>query len=116
MCALVTGVQTCALPISQGTPPNAVLISLALFLSFFVMAPTFDAAWTNGFEPLSKRQITEAQAFERGTEPFRKFMLAHTREADLGLFIELSQQKPKTRAETPLTTLDRKSTRLKSSH
>src|SRR3546814_12280670 len=69
------------------------------------MAPTFDAAWTNGFEPLSKGQITEAQAFERGTEPFRKFMLAHTREADLGLFIELSQQKPKTRAETLLTTL-----------
>src|SRR3546814_20922282 len=69
------------------------------------MAPTFDAAWTNGFEPLSKGQITEAQAFERGTEPFRKFMLAHTREADLGLFIELSQQKPKTRDETPLTTL-----------
>src|SRR3546814_8066186 len=57
---------------TQGTTTNAVLISMALFLSFFVMAPTLDAEWTNGFEPLSKGQITEAQAFERGTEPFRK--------------------------------------------
>lgn len=90
---------------TQGSPPNAVLISLALFLSFFVMKPTFDEAWKHGVEPLTAGQISEAQAIERATDPFKRFMLKHVREPDLALFIQFSTEKPRTRAEIPLTTL-----------
>jgi flagellar biosynthetic protein FliP len=91
---------------AQGVPPNPVLISLALFLSFFVMAPTFEAAWNNGFAPYSEGRITEKQAMTRTSEPFRKFMLAHVRNDDLRLFAELSPTPPPaSRAETPLSML-----------
>lgn len=90
---------------TQGAPPNAVLISLALFLSFFVMAPTFEAAWEAGVEPLTEGEITEEVAFERAAEPFRTFMLKHTREDDLGLFVNLSAQQIESRSDTPMTVL-----------
>lgn len=92
---------------AQGVPPNPVIISLALFLSFFVMAPTFEKAWTDGFTPYSEGRISEKQAFERTSEPFRKFMLKHVRNDDLELFAELSPaaERPPTRAATPLTML-----------
>ncbi len=90
---------------TQGAPPNAVLISLALFLSFFVMAPTFEQAWQQGIKPLTEQTITETEAFDRAAAPFRSFMLKHTREADLGLFVELSGQTIATPAETPMTVL-----------
>jgi flagellar biosynthesis protein FliP len=61
----------------QSTPANLVLISLALFMTFYVMAPTFDRAWEQGIQPLLQNEITEEEAFERTTEPFREFMLAH---------------------------------------
>jgi flagellar biosynthetic protein FliP len=91
---------------AQGVPPNPVIISLALFLSFFVMAPTFQKAWTEGFNPYSEGKITESQAFERTSEPFRQFMLVHVRNDDLKLFAELSPLPvPAARAQTPLTML-----------
>ncbi len=91
---------------AQGVPPNPVLISLALFLSFFVMAPTFEAAWTNGFAPYSEGRITEKQAMAQTSEPFRQFMLAHVRNEDLRLFADLSPKPPPTsRADTPLSML-----------
>lgn len=90
---------------TQGSPPNAVLISLAMFLSFFVMGPTFDSAWKNGIEPLGRGAITEDVAFDRASQPFKTFMLKHTREKDLALFIDMSAEKPASRAEVPLTTL-----------
>lgn len=90
---------------TQGSPPNAVLISLAMFLSFFVMAPTFDAAWRDGIEPMGRGEITEEVAFERASAPFKTFMLKHTREKDLALFIDMSVEKPESRANIPLTTL-----------
>ncbi|MFD1695819.1 flagellar type III secretion system pore protein FliP [Roseibium aestuarii] len=74
----------------QTTPGNLILISLALFMTFYVMGPTFDAAWKNGITPLMKNEITEEQAFERITEPFRDFMLAQVREQDLVLFDDLA--------------------------
>lgn len=85
----------------QQTPPNTVMISLALFLTFFIMAPTFTKAYQQGLEPLINEEIDEVTAFERGIEPFKEFMLVHVREADLELFMELSETGP---IEEPLAT------------
>src|ERR1700748_3628039 len=71
----------------QTTPPNAVMISLALFLTSFIMAPTLQASDTNGVALYLDNKITAEVAFTRGTEPFKRFMLANVREDDLGLFI-----------------------------
>ncbi len=90
---------------TQGAPPNAVLISLAMFLSFFVMGPTFEQAWQQGIKPLTEQTITEAEALERASVPFQTFMLKHTREADLGLFIELSGKTVAKPTDTPMTVL-----------
>jgi len=78
----------------QQTPPNTVMISLALFLTFFIMAPTFTKAYEQGLQPLINEEIDEITAFERGVEPFKEFMLTHVREADLELFTELSGSGP----------------------
>lgn len=75
----------------QQSPPNTVLISLALFLTFFVMSPTLEKAYTDGIQPLMSNQIDEMEAFERTTQPFKMFMLKHAREKDLQLFIEASK-------------------------
>ncbi|HEX8484332.1 flagellar type III secretion system pore protein FliP [Sphingomonas sp.] len=90
---------------AQGVPPNPVIISLALFLSFFVMAPTFEQAWKGGVQPYTAGKITDAQAFSQTTEPFRRFMLTQVRDDDLGLFTQLAKAPPAARAETPLSTL-----------
>lgn len=89
----------------QGVPPNPIVISLALFLSFFVMAPTFDAAWKQGMEPYNAGTINETQALERASRPFHSFMLKQVREDDVKLFVRLSGKTPRTRAELPMTTL-----------
>lgn len=90
---------------APGVPPNPVLISLALFLSFFVMAPTFQQAYEKGVTPYTEGRLTEKQAFVRTSEPFRQFMLKHVRNDDLQMFVDLSGKPPVTRAEMPLTTL-----------
>jgi flagellar biosynthesis protein FliP len=90
---------------APGVPPNPVIISLALFLSFFVMAPTFEAAYKNGVAPYSDGKLTEQQAFVKTSEPFRQFMLKHVRNDDLSLFSGLSGKPPVERADMPLTTL-----------
>ena len=90
---------------APGVPPNPVLISLALFLSFFVMAPTFQKAWDTGVQPYQEGRISEQQAFERTAEPFRAFMLTHVRDDELKLFNDLATIKASSRAQTPLTTL-----------
>ena len=76
----------------QSTPANLILISLALFMTFFVMGPTFDRAWQGGLQPLLEGEITEEQAYVEITEPFREFMLAHVRERDLRLFEDLAAE------------------------
>ena len=73
-------------------PPNAVIISLALFLTVFVMGPAFQRAYDQGLKPLSNGEISAEQAFERSSEPFRAFMLKNVREKDLALFMDLSKQ------------------------
>ena len=76
----------------QTTPANIVMISLALFLTFYVMAPTFDRAWQNGVQPLMQNEISEQEAYKRITDPFRDFMLAHVREKDLQTFENLAAE------------------------
>jgi flagellar biosynthetic protein FliP len=75
-------------------PPNAVIISLAMFLTAFVMWPTFQVAYDNGVRPLVANEITPEQAFERSADPFRVFMLKNVREKDLKLFMDLSGEPP----------------------
>jgi flagellar biosynthetic protein FliP len=78
-----------ALGLNQ-TPPNMVLSSMALFMTFFVMQPVFDDAWTGGIQPLVNNAITEEQALYRTAEPFRVFMAANTRDKDLALFQDIA--------------------------
>jgi flagellar biosynthesis protein FliP len=73
-------------------PPNAVIISLALFLTAFVMAPTFQSAYDVGVKPLMANEISPEQAFERASDPFRVFMMKNVRDKDLQLFLNLSGQ------------------------
>jgi flagellar biosynthetic protein FliP len=71
-------------------PHNAVIISLAMFLTAFVMWPTFTTAYDAGVRPLIANEITPEQAFERASGPFRGFMQKHVRDKDLKLFMDLS--------------------------
>ena len=89
----------------QQTPPNAVLVSLALFLTAFIMAPVVEEAYRAGVAPLIKQEITEQQAFDRTVKPIRKFMLSHVRKNDLALFVDMAGAKPQTADETPLRAL-----------
>jgi flagellar biosynthesis protein FliP len=77
----------------QSTPANLVLISLALFMTFFVMAPTFDRAWQNGLKPMLDNQISQQDALTAVVQPFREFMLSQVREKDIALFESLSKDR-----------------------
>ncbi|MBO0903635.1 flagellar type III secretion system pore protein FliP [Jiella sonneratiae] len=83
----------------QTTPANLILISLALFMTFFVMAPTFDKAWRDGLQPMLENQITEEEAFYRISEPFKDFMLTQVRGSDLSLFDSLAANNSRDRVE-----------------
>jgi flagellar biosynthesis protein FliP len=73
-------------------PPNTVLVSLALFLTAFVMGPSFERAYEVGVKPLIANQITTEQAFERSSGPLRDFMLKNVREKDLKLFVDMAKE------------------------
>lgn len=90
----------------QQTPPNAVLISLALFLTAFIMAPTMEQSYRAGIAPLIEDQINEEEAFTRSVQPVRAFMMRHVRPQDLKLFMDMADAPPvATPAETPLRSL-----------
>ncbi len=90
----------------QQTPPNAVLISLALFLTAFIMTPTLEQSYRDGIAPLMANQISEEEAFRRTVKPVHSFMMNHVREQDLRLFLDLSKAPPSATAEeTPLRSL-----------
>ncbi|MGF9693383.1 MULTISPECIES: flagellar type III secretion system pore protein FliP [unclassified Rhizobium] len=74
-------------------PSNLVLISMALFMTFYVMSPTFDRAWNDGVQPMLQNQIGEAEAVQRIAEPFRTFMSANTRDKDLSLFVDIARER-----------------------
>jgi flagellar biosynthetic protein FliP len=75
----------------QSTPANLVLISLSLFMTFFVMAPTFDRAWQTGLKPMLDNEISQQDALVAVVQPFREFMLSQVREKDVALFESLSK-------------------------
>ncbi|MCF6326068.1 MAG: flagellar type III secretion system pore protein FliP [Devosiaceae bacterium] len=78
----------------QTAPPNSVMISLALFLTAFVMAPTFQQSYERGVAPLMEGTIEFAEAFDLGAEPIHRFMRANVREKDVQLFMDMSQSEP----------------------
>ncbi|MBL8669784.1 MAG: flagellar type III secretion system pore protein FliP [Alphaproteobacteria bacterium] len=90
----------------QQTPPNVVMVSLAMFLTAFIMAPTVERSYREGVVPLVNEEINETEAFDKITAPFRDFMLTHVRESDLRLFLDMSRAGPvATPEQTPLTAL-----------
>jgi flagellar biosynthetic protein FliP len=84
------------------SPPNPVIMSLALFLTAFVMAPTFTEAWNAGLGPLMKDEMKIEEALPAAAAPLKDFMLSQTREKDLALFIDLAKASPESPAATPL--------------
>jgi flagellar biosynthetic protein FliP len=84
---------------AQGTPPNTVLIGLSLFLTFFVMQPVFERAWSDGILPLTEGKIGEIDGLRRSTEPFRHFMVGNVRGSDLQMFLDIGQIEPPADAE-----------------
>lgn len=75
---------------TQSSPPNQVLVGLALFLTLFVMTPTMDKIYTDAYLPLQENKISMSVAMDKGVEPLKKFMMAQTRQSDLALFMRLS--------------------------
>ncbi|WP_414929887.1 flagellar type III secretion system pore protein FliP [Variovorax sp. Root473] len=76
---------------TQTSPPNQILVGLSLFLTFFVMSPVFDKAYTEAYVPFSESKLSAEKALERGIAPFKTFMLKQTRETDLALFARLAK-------------------------
>jgi flagellar biosynthetic protein FliP len=83
----------------QQSPPNSVIVSLALFLTFFVMTPTIKDAYNTGIAPMVANQMTTEDGLNKAAVPFKKFMLAHVRDADLKLFLDMSGAKPPAKPE-----------------
>ena len=91
---------------TQGAPPNSVMVSLALFMTFFIMQPTLETAYDQGVAPLIEEQITEEQAFDRTMAPVKGFMLRHVREKDIDLFRQMANVgNIENQADTPLRVL-----------
>jgi flagellar biosynthesis protein FliP len=87
---------------TPAAPPNQVLVGIALFLTIFVMAPTFNQIKKDAIDPLRADRISQTTAVERAEKPMREFMFDQTRTKDLALFSRLAKlEKPKTRADVP---------------
>jgi flagellar biosynthetic protein FliP len=87
----------------QQSPPNAVIISLALFLTAIVMGPTFQKSYDDGIKPLMAKQMELPAAFTAASNPLKVFMLGQVDKNDLGMFVTLSKiERPKAIADTPL--------------
>ncbi len=91
---------------TQSSPPNQVIIGLSLFLTFFVMGPTFDKIYAEAYQPYTQNVINFEQALARGEAPIRQFMTKQTRQSDYALFIKLAKLDPATPADAaPLRVL-----------
>ncbi len=87
---------------TQQMPPNQVLIGLALFLTFFIMAPTLQQVNSNALQPYMQGEIGQEEAFEKGMDPMRTFMFEQTREKDLALFVKMADiERPKNFSDIP---------------
>lgn len=80
---------------TNGTPPNMVLIALALFMTVFIMSPTFEKSWEQGIKPVIDEKIEMVEGLEKASLPLKEFMIKNTREKDLQLFSDLAKEKPK---------------------
>lgn len=85
---------------TQSSPPNQVIVGLSLFLTLFVMGPTFDKIYADAYVPLTKNTITFEQALDRGEGPIRSFMVKQTRQSDFSLFAKLAKLGPTVKADT----------------
>jgi flagellar biosynthetic protein FliP len=85
---------------TPSSPPNQVLIGLALFLTFFVMSPVLDKIYQDAYLPYSQDKLTLEQAYDKGSVPLKAFMLRQTRETDLALFVRISNSEPLQSPET----------------
>ena len=91
---------------TQTSPPNQVLVGLALFLTFFIMAPVGDRIYNDAYLPLAENKIVFSEAVDRGAVPLRTFMLKQVRDADLALFTKIAKQPAPTKAdEVPMRVL-----------
>ncbi|MEQ6375338.1 flagellar type III secretion system pore protein FliP [Bacillaceae bacterium S4-13-58] len=91
---------------TQQMPPNQVLIGLALFLTFFIMTPTFNEVNEQALTPLFSEEITLDEAYDRASAPIKEFMAKHTRQKDLALFMNYAQlDRPESIEDIPLTAL-----------
>lgn len=87
-------------------PPNQLLVALALIVSFFIMTPVVDKAYTEGIKPYMEEKISKEEAYKKAVAPFRKFMLSQTREKDLALFVSISKMDtPQNADDVPLHVL-----------
>lgn len=89
----------------QQTPPNQVIIGMALFLSLFVMSPVLTQIDEQAYRPYKEEQITQEQFVERASQPLKEFMLKQTRKDDLNLFLNLSKTEITAAQEAPLTVI-----------
>jgi flagellar biosynthetic protein FliP len=90
---------------AQSSPPNQILLGLALFLTFFIMSPVLDRVYGEAYKPLSENKITMQQALDKGSVPIREFMLKQTREADLAMFLNLAGKKVANPNDIPMSVL-----------
>ncbi|TFB23200.1 flagellar type III secretion system pore protein FliP [Filobacillus milosensis] len=91
---------------TQQMPPNQILVALALFLTFFIMAPTFQEVYDEALDPMFNEEITLDEAYDRASLPFKEFMSKHTRAKDLQLFLDYSgAEQPQSIQDIPLTSL-----------
>lgn len=91
---------------TQETPNNQILIGLSLFITLFVMSPTFTQIYNEAYKPMSEGEINQTEAIEKGLIPLRAYMMKHTREKDLALFLSLSKApRPATENDVPITAL-----------
>lgn len=91
---------------TQQMPPNQIIVGLAMFLTFFIMAPVFDQINANALQPYMKKQINQEQALTRAVAPLREFMFSQTGEKDIGLLLEIAgREAPNSREELSTLTL-----------
>jgi flagellar biosynthetic protein FliP len=91
---------------TQAAPSNQVILSLSMFLTFFIMTPVWQQINKDAYQPWKAQQISQEQAMERAVKPVRSFMLSQTREKDLALFVSLSKlQRPKSAEDIPTLTI-----------
>lgn len=87
---------------TNATPPNMVLIALALFMTVFIMSPTLEKSWEQGIKPVIDEKVEIVEGLEKASLPLKEFMVKNTREKDLQLFSDLAKEKPKSIKEAPL--------------